>query len=186
MVFTLPNNRMAYIIQEQLSSKAPKDITTLRKERLSPEAKEKFFKDISNFPIKSDDNEGAGRNNHPTLGDLLDATEPGLAATVLLEEKVFETWYHGRTVLIGDAAHKMHPASGQGCVNAMQDAVVLTNCLYEISDGKEPVTAAMITEAFRDYHEQRYSHAKIQAEIAHLRSKVLGGQVRLSFSFASL
>ncbi|KAK3817308.1 MAG: hypothetical protein J3Q66DRAFT_387928 [Benniella sp.] len=176
MVMTLPNNRIAYIIQEQLDSKAPKDIAALRQERLSSEAKEKLFKDVYNFPIKPDDNEEVRQGNQPTLGDLLDATEPGLAATILLEEKMFETWYHGRTVLIGDAVHKMHPASGQGCVNAMQDAVVLANCLYEISDGKAPVTAETIAEVFSDYREQRYSHAKVQVEIANLRSRVLGGQ----------
>ncbi|KAF9945337.1 hypothetical protein BGZ65_010864 [Modicella reniformis] len=185
MVFTLPNNRMAYIIQEQLDSNAAKDITQLRKERLSPEAKEKFLKDVRDFHIKPDDNErntpqgNNNNNNQPTLGDLLDATEPGLVATILLEEKMFETWYHGRTVLIGDAVHKMHLASGQGCVNAMQDAVVLTNCLYEIYAGKEPLTFERITEAFKDYREQRYSHAKIQIEIANLRSRILGGQVWL-------
>jgi len=179
---TLPNNRIAYIIQEQLDSKAPKDIAAIRQERLSSEAKEKLFKDVYNFPIKPDDNEEVRQGNQPTLGDLLDATEPGLAATILLEEKMFETWYHGRTVLIGDAVHKMHPASGQGCVNAMQDAVVLANCLYEISDGKAPVTAETIAEVFSDYREQRYSHAKVQVEIANLRSRVLGGQVRCHLS----
>ncbi|KAG0239280.1 hypothetical protein B0O80DRAFT_459841 [Mortierella sp. GBAus27b] len=175
MVFTLPNNRMAYIIQEHLGEESPKDIAALRKERLSQEAKEKFIKDVYNFPIKASDNEESRQGKRATLGDLIDATEPGIAATVLLEEKMFETWHHGRTVLIGDAVHKMHPASGQGCVNAMQDAVVLANCLYEISEGKEPVTSATITRAFSDYREQRYGHAKAQVEIAHFLSRFLGG-----------
>lgn len=37
-----------------------------------------------------------------TLGDLYDRTPQDLISKVMLEEKVFETWYHGRTVLIGD------------------------------------------------------------------------------------
>jgi 2-polyprenyl-6-methoxyphenol hydroxylase-like FAD-dependent oxidoreductase len=177
---------MAYIIQENLGEESLKDIAVLRKERLSQEAKEKFIKDVYNFPIKASDNEESQQGKQATLGDLIDATEPGIAATVLLEEKMFETWYHGRTVLIGDAVHKMHPASGQGCVNAMQDAVVLANCLYEISEGKEPLTSATITGAFSDYREQRYGHAKTQVEIAHFLSRFLGGMVRCRFDHGLL
>ena len=37
-----------------------------------------------------------------TVGDLIDRTAPQLISKVMLEEKLFKTWYHGRTVLIGD------------------------------------------------------------------------------------
>jgi 2-polyprenyl-6-methoxyphenol hydroxylase-like FAD-dependent oxidoreductase len=37
-----------------------------------------------------------------TLGDLYDRTPKDLISKVMLEEKVFKTWHHGRTVLIGD------------------------------------------------------------------------------------
>lgn len=37
-----------------------------------------------------------------TLGDLYDRTPKDLISKVMLEEKVFKTWYQGRTVLIGD------------------------------------------------------------------------------------
>lgn len=36
------------------------------------------------------------------LGDLMDLTPKELMSKVMLEEKVFETWYSGRTVLLGD------------------------------------------------------------------------------------
>jgi len=35
------------------------------------------------------------------------------------------TWWHGRTVLVGDAAHAPSPSSGQGAAMALEDAVVL-------------------------------------------------------------
>ncbi|KAF9125074.1 hypothetical protein BGW39_007674 [Mortierella sp. 14UC] len=38
-----------------------------------------------------------------TMGDLYDLTPKDLISTVMLEEKVFETWHSGRTVLLGDA-----------------------------------------------------------------------------------
>ncbi|KAF9138597.1 hypothetical protein BG015_002325 [Linnemannia schmuckeri] len=37
-----------------------------------------------------------------TVGDFYDRTPQELVSKVMLEEKVFETWYHGRTVLLGD------------------------------------------------------------------------------------
>lgn len=37
-----------------------------------------------------------------TLGDIYDNTPSDLITKVMLEEKVFETWYSGRTVLMGD------------------------------------------------------------------------------------
>ena len=37
-----------------------------------------------------------------TMGELMDATSSDVTSKVFLEYKMFETWYHGRTVLIGD------------------------------------------------------------------------------------
>lgn len=37
-----------------------------------------------------------------TLGDLYDKTPKERIVKVMLEEKVFKTWSHGRTVLLGD------------------------------------------------------------------------------------
>ena len=40
-----------------------------------------------------------------------------------------EQWYHGRVVLIGDAAHASSPMMGQGGCMAMEDAWVLAESL---------------------------------------------------------
>ena len=37
-----------------------------------------------------------------TLGDLYDRTPKDMMSKVMLKEKVFKTWYSGRTVLLGD------------------------------------------------------------------------------------
>lgn len=47
-------------------------------------------------PIKSDE------DGYLSLGDLYDRTPQDRVSKVMLEEKVFETWYYGRTVLLGD------------------------------------------------------------------------------------
>ncbi|KAG0350450.1 hypothetical protein BGX24_008144, partial [Mortierella sp. AD032] len=58
------------------------------------------------FPIELSD----GKTR--TLGDLYDLTPKELISKVMLEEKVFETWHHGRAVLLGDACHKLNPSGG--------------------------------------------------------------------------
>ncbi|KAH7032005.1 hypothetical protein BKA57DRAFT_510914 [Linnemannia elongata] len=45
-----------------------------------------------------------GGNGDMTLGDIMDLTPKDLMSKVMLEEKVFETWYSGRTVLLGDGS----------------------------------------------------------------------------------
>jgi 2-polyprenyl-6-methoxyphenol hydroxylase-like FAD-dependent oxidoreductase len=144
-----------------------------RNSEWTPENNTKMIKEVYNFPIQQ------GREgDRKVLGDLIDATDPELISKVFLEAKLFETWYHGRTVLIGDAVHKMPPSAGQGAVNAMEDAVVLANCLYEISDGQRAITPEKITEVFKDYREQRYTHAKYQVENSAGMAKILSGQVK--------
>ncbi|KAF9969532.1 hypothetical protein BGZ73_008096 [Actinomortierella ambigua] len=67
-------------------------------------------------------------NGH-TMGSLIDNTNKEGISKVMLEEKLYKTWHHGRTVLIGDACHKFFPAAGQGAVTAMLDAITLANVL---------------------------------------------------------
>jgi 2-polyprenyl-6-methoxyphenol hydroxylase-like FAD-dependent oxidoreductase len=44
------------------------------------------------------------------------------------------TWSAGSMVIIGDAAHAVSPASGQGASLAAEDAVVLARCLRDLPD----------------------------------------------------
>ncbi|KAF9345398.1 hypothetical protein BGX26_003166 [Mortierella sp. AD094] len=88
--------------------------------------------------------------------DLVDVTPEEEISKVFLEEKLFETWYYGRTVLIGDACHKFLPSAGQGAVNALQDAVILANCIYEM----EEATPENITAALKEYYDERFEPVK--------------------------
>ncbi|KAG0239281.1 hypothetical protein B0O80DRAFT_489464 [Mortierella sp. GBAus27b] len=174
-VARLPNNRLSFMFFDQLDEKTSKDIDALQKKRADPTWRENFLSQISTFPFIKDESEDANGHVH-TMGDILQETPKSQLSLILIEEKLFKTWHHGRTVLIGDAAHKMHPSSGQGGVNAMQDAVVLANCLYEISGGDKPVTADMITGAFKEYKKQRLPHAKQHCTEAAFFGKVILGK----------
>eukprot|EP00931_Biecheleriopsis_adriatica_P088624 TRINITY_DN62902_c0_g1_i1.p1 TRINITY_DN62902_c0_g1~~TRINITY_DN62902_c0_g1_i1.p1 ORF type:complete len:217 (-),score=27.61 TRINITY_DN62902_c0_g1_i1:18-587(-) len=57
-----------------------------------------------------------------------------------------DAWHQGHIGLLGDAAHKVMPFTGQGLNMALDDAVVLARCLLTL----EP------EDAFREYHSTRY------------------------------
>jgi FAD-dependent urate hydroxylase len=46
-----------------------------------------------------------------------------------IEEIVLDGWSRGRALLIGDAAHAMNPSMAQGAAMAIEDALVLAECL---------------------------------------------------------
>ncbi|MBB4930983.1 2-polyprenyl-6-methoxyphenol hydroxylase-like FAD-dependent oxidoreductase [Lipingzhangella halophila] len=50
-------------------------------------------------------------------------------------------WHRGRAALIGDAAHAVSPASGQGASLAAEDALVLARCLRDIRTVPEALAA---------------------------------------------
>ncbi|KAF9208688.1 hypothetical protein BGZ59_010488 [Podila verticillata] len=120
---------------KQLDSRAA-DEESFRNSEWTPEANEAIIRDAANF-----------KTPHGTICCLIEQTPKELISRVFLEDKLFETWHHGRTVLIGD-----------GVVNAMQDAVILANCLYDMTS----VPPYNITAAFKDHHNQRHEHVMSQ------------------------
>ncbi|KAF9370171.1 hypothetical protein BGX21_005655, partial [Mortierella sp. AD011] len=101
-------------------------------------------------------------NPYVTIGDLIKSTESDNVTKVMLEEKFYTTWHHGRTVLMGD-----------GAVNAMLDAVILANSLYEIA---KDATYPNIRSAFKEYYDERFPHAKADFESSRKMASILSGQ----------
>ncbi|KAG0031712.1 hypothetical protein BGZ81_000721 [Podila clonocystis] len=66
----------------------------------------------------------------------------------------------------------MNPSGGQGAVGAMQDAVILMNCIYDIED----VTHENIKAALTDYKAQRFEHALFQVDLGKTFAKIMFGQ----------
>ncbi|KAF9106586.1 hypothetical protein BGX27_009103 [Mortierella sp. AM989] len=160
-VFSVADNQICWGLSTQLSNSEAKD-QQFRNSEWSPESNEAMLKEFRELPCP-----WGG-----TMADIFDATPNDLTSKVFLEEKLFKTWYHGRTVLIGDACHKMLPGAGVGAVNAMQDAVVLANCLYNMGE----VTPQNVTAAFKEYFKQRYDRADEQLQRSGSMSKVMAGQ----------
>ncbi|KAG0288742.1 hypothetical protein BGZ96_007498 [Linnemannia gamsii] len=115
------------------------------------------------FPIQLDD----GKKR--TMGDLYDLTPKDLISKVMLEEKVFTTWYYGRYVLMGDACHKLSPSGGHGAVTAMHDAIALANLIYAMPTWR----SEDITTIFKEYQEERYPAVMESFKNSQLMSKRL-------------
>ncbi|KAH7050677.1 hypothetical protein BKA57DRAFT_459271 [Linnemannia elongata] len=104
-----------------------------------------------------------------TLGDILDETPKEVISKVMLEDKFFTTWYHKRTVLLGDACHKMLPFGGQGATMAMQSAVTLANLLFDMRNVTEPE----ITRVFKQYYGARSGPGKLAVNSSHKTGSVM-------------
>ncbi|KAF9955886.1 hypothetical protein BGZ72_003298 [Mortierella alpina] len=161
-VISMPGHRISWSVKLQLESMAHARSMMFRNSEWGPEANENMIKDIYNFPIPFGG----------VLGNLIDATPRDLISKVYLEEGLFDTWHYGRTCLIGDACHKMLPSAGQGAVSAIQDAIVLVNCIYEIEES----TPQAINAAFQEYQSLRYPRAKQQFDMSKMMAKLLSGQ----------
>ncbi|KAI7817028.1 hypothetical protein BC939DRAFT_467185 [Gamsiella multidivaricata] len=161
-VFSVPGNQICFVLSSQLSAAEAKD-QAFRNSEWGPEANDAMLKEFYEEPCP-----WGGK-----MGDVFDATPKDLISKVFLEEKLFKTWYHSRTVLIGDACHKMLPGAGQGAVNAMFDAVVLANCIYNMPDA----SASSIAGAFQEYYKQRFIRTELQFERSSNMTKTISGQV---------
>ncbi|KAG0262252.1 hypothetical protein BG011_000158 [Mortierella polycephala] len=158
-VVTVPGNKVCWALIAQLDTVEAKSVVLMNSE-WGPESNAAMIKDCHDFPSPLGG----------TMGELIDATPEDMISKVFLEDKLFDTWNFGRTVLIGD-----------GAVNAFQDAVILANCIYEMSS----VTHENISAALKDYRSQRYPHAKYEIDKTRVMGKMLYGQTEQFLKDAS-
>ncbi|KAG0252875.1 hypothetical protein DFQ27_007795 [Actinomortierella ambigua] len=113
-----------------------------------------------------------------TLRELIARSPSDNILKFMVEEKHFKTWFDGRAVLIGEAAHKVRfdffmfePLSGLGPDAAMLDAAVLVNelCKLQFNDLRE------VTRAFEKYRERRVEHVKISINYSSTTSQFMTG-----------
>ncbi|KAF9140682.1 hypothetical protein BG015_001553 [Linnemannia schmuckeri] len=113
------------------------------------------------------------------MAEIYDQTPKGTPLRFMIEDKAFKTWYYMRTVLVGDACHKIVPFAGVGAVNAILDCIVLVNCLYDMPDG-DAFTYADITAAFQSYYAQRADAAIAAVKGSNKVSAMVGSNNPLS------
>ncbi|KAF9900786.1 hypothetical protein EC991_006889 [Linnemannia zychae] len=159
VTYTVPGNRICWNVIIQVGVTAIAD-EQFKSSDWVPQQNQKMMESIRHF-----------KTMYGTLGDLFDVTNMERVSKVYFEDMLFETWNHGRTVLIGDAAHKLLPSSGAGAVNAMQDAVLLANHIYDI----HPTSYENIKTALKEYKEGRFEAIKEQYPQSYMAAKLRYG-----------
>ncbi|KAF9905008.1 hypothetical protein EC991_002071 [Linnemannia zychae] len=179
------DSRIAFMVVHYLGKESSKAAVIIenqqsgveRSEEWGPFAAQAMCDETSKFPVPI---KGKG-DETMTLGDIYDLTPKDTISKVMLEEKVFETWYSGRIVLLGDACHKLNPAGGHGAVTAFHDAIALSNLLYALPSS----TLSEITTVFKAYHSERHPAALDSFENSKLFGKIMdrgiGGALALFF-----
>lgn len=105
------------------------------------------------------------------IHDLIDATkESHILKTDLYDRVIVPQWGKQDVTLLGDAAHPTLPTMGQGACMALEDALVITQCLAQNPDP---------TSAFRQYETLRYPRTKKIVEQSARIGKVAGLENRL-------
>ncbi|KAI7819393.1 hypothetical protein BC939DRAFT_460131 [Gamsiella multidivaricata] len=170
--FTIPGNRICWNLTIQLKKELSKNDDAFRNSEWGPEATESMCNEVKDFKSPYGG----------TLGDLIDITPKDLISKVMLEDKLFQTWTSGRVVLMGDACHKMLLSGGQGAINAMQDAIVLSNNLNELRGNK----LDEISAALKHYQQSRYRHAEFNVNASKQLGKALMGQTMMEEFFRRL
>ncbi|KAF9184020.1 hypothetical protein BGZ51_003636 [Haplosporangium sp. Z 767] len=169
--FSLPDNTYCWAVVQNLDTKSFKDHDNFRSSEWGTEAAESMCQDVHSFPIPG------GVDGNLTIGSLIESTPKESISKVMLEEKVFETWYSERTVLMGDACHKVHPAASAGAVNAMQDAVVLANWINTLisKDLND------IEKIFKEYKTERFAATKATYHNGQTMAKIVGNNIQARF-----
>jgi len=72
-------------------------------------------------------------------------------------------WHRGRTLLIGDAAHATTAHMGMGAGMALEDSIVLAECI---------AAAASLTEAYETFMRRRFERVRLVVETSLALSKL--------------
>ncbi|KFH66123.1 hypothetical protein MVEG_08224 [Podila verticillata NRRL 6337] len=163
LTFTTKKKSVCWIVYHFNDKKFPNDDDTLLNSEWGSESTEAMCSSVRNYKVP-----GGTDGKILTLGDYIDRTPKNLISKAILEEKVFDTWYDGRVVLLGDACHKMSTSGASGALTAMHDAVALSSWIYTLQSS----SASDISAIFYEYHVERHPIAKEVFEASEMFSKL--------------
>ncbi|KAF9376536.1 hypothetical protein CPB97_010742, partial [Podila verticillata] len=165
MTLTTLQNTLCWSVVQHLNKDSSKLNDSFRNSEWGPEAAEAMCKEVRHLKVP-----GGKDGKVCTIGDLIDKTSKDLISKVTLEEKVFDTWYDRRTVLLGDACHKLNPAGGAGAQTAIQDAIALANWICAVQSREmDDIEAAL-----KEYQNERVPIAKETFETSRLFTNIAG------------
>ncbi|KAI4086322.1 MAG: hypothetical protein LQ344_007645 [Seirophora lacunosa] len=126
--------------------------------RYTQEDAEKMAADVANIPV----------SETIVFGELWRKRWRG--AVIDIEEGILNRWFYGRTVLVGDTAHKITPNMALGGNSGMESVVVLTNLLHRTLASDSPSKSSLhaLTQAFQAYQDQRRPRMRHIMEFSRL------------------
>ncbi|NVK64129.1 MAG: FAD-dependent monooxygenase [Flavobacteriales bacterium] len=112
-------------------------------------------------------------NYHEVVNELINATPKSQINTAEISDLApTRTWFKGNCCLMGDAAHATTPNMGQGACQAIEDALVLAECMEKFD----------LQKAFETFQELRLpkAHRVVNTswtigKMAHVSNPVLNG-----------
>lgn len=78
--------------------------------------------------------------DQPFISDIIRASESEIVMYPIYDMPTLARWHRGPVVLLGDAIHATSPSAGQGASLALEDAIVLAQCLRDIADPESAFT----------------------------------------------
>ncbi|GAP84984.1 putative FAD binding domain-containing protein [Rosellinia necatrix] len=121
------------------------DKPTSEKKKFTSEEVEKFAQEMSDVNIFPG----------VKLKEIWPLREQTNAVLLHQEEGMAKKWYHGRVVIVGDAAHKMTSVNGQGALSAVLSATALVNSLRAALLKKAVPATEDLEVAFARYEASR-------------------------------
>ncbi|KAF9996714.1 hypothetical protein BGZ80_007184, partial [Entomortierella chlamydospora] len=95
--FKVPGNRICWRVNVQLQTQSFEQSDAFKNSDWGSESSGSIEEDWRAFKLPLGPN-----NSYITIGALINSTESRNITKVMLEEKMYTTWHHGRTVLMGD------------------------------------------------------------------------------------
>lgn len=128
-MYTTEQRSICYTVQHQLDAKSSKAAEEQRfrnneNSEWGPGAAQAMCEETRDFPLP------IPGSKTWTLGDLYDRTPQERISKVMLEEKVFKTWYSGRTVLMGDGKQIVYSGEIRMQFNMLCNRAILMQYLY--------------------------------------------------------
>lgn len=109
------------------------------------------------------------------ITDIIAATDPScIAEHGLWTRDVTEPWGRGRVSLVGDAAHPMRPATGQGFAQSTEDAHALATAVRD---------EGLTQESLRSFESSRWERAARIIEIEQAMDLPLLSWLAMEFHY---
>jgi 2-polyprenyl-6-methoxyphenol hydroxylase-like FAD-dependent oxidoreductase len=149
-----------FLVYERLP-KATKDMTRYTVE--DQDALAQRYADVK-FP-------GRNADEWVTFGDVW--AQKKWSAMADLEEGIVARWHEGRSVLLGDAAHKMTPNTGFGMNSGLQGVAQLVNRLHSLLQKTAEPSTEMLSKVFAEYQASRLANSKEAVEMSALYTRLV-------------